>query len=1305
MSQGLPNIGELVAGRYRIQEELGRGGYGVVYRARQDVMGRDVALKVLSPEAAEKESEVERFRREVFHASGLRHPNTIQLYDFGETGGLFYIVMEYLDGLNLRDWVMKHGALKHDDAVEVTVQILKSLREAHEHGIVHRDLKPENIFLVKTGAEEEIFVKVLDFGLSKYVEGNPRKEPTLTKEGVIFGTPQYMSPEQAYGQKVRPQTDMYALGLLIYEMVTARCAFSGRSSMEILIKQVSQPLPNLPESYQGTLLHDFVEVCTRKEMVDRFTDAGEAYKWLQKRRNEDSMVSMLKPPEIQAPEPAGVSDDALGVHEASEVEAVETSSVFVDEGSTVDVEMRLAQLPLIGREKELDDLMSWSRQALFAGGIAWITGDMGVGKTRLVQEWVRHFEMDGVLVLRGIYRDEGAPLEGLREALEPLFTRSAEEHETIPRTLNLDTLKDLRKILNPNFESDSPEVEAGQDWAFAHIEHALFALAAAKPTVLFLENLQWADSFSLRLIDHWQEEMATRSVPLLLVLTSRTDEMGTTQKLSELTGLGRRYAAVSFANTIKLQRLTDDEASRLIDNVLTMEPEVRGYVIDLARGNPLFLTQVLRYMIEEELLSFDESAGTWMFSEGIDRHDRLVPPDLRALLLRRIKNLINTHRLGAVLRALLTRAMLLGNRFELRLLKTLLRREGRNDLESYFDDALERLSRSGVLKPTIIGDLPGLEFAYNVTRKTLLDSEIAGTENLVELHRLLAEVKVDFYEHAPADRRGELAESIAAHFEESGSARDALEWWFNAADHIEATQDFRGALRSYREAERFLDETLDPDGEKLLEIRLAQGRLHRYLGEYGPAEYAIRAALEEAERVGDVVGQAMAGESIADVLKLLGRYDEATDYYTATQELYGTFPNPRGELRCEVGLGEIVRFRGRYREATEIFSQAVRDAESLGDDSIAVRALYGLSLCAYADGHLSGALDLLQRTRKRAEGIDNWRLVSTCDVDIAMVRIFTDGVRKAEEIAKSALEVKRRLGDTRGQAGAHLILAMAIRRSTRLEEAEFHARRSLALNERLSHTYGTAKAILIEGEIAWVRGDLDTARERARDARKLHREIDDQHGLALSLIYSGLFDSEAGEHELAREHLEQALTIGGEDGLGLYQPQSLLFMGLAFEGQNNLEEAIAYFGEALQRAEEQGNREMASFAAISLAKVHLIMGDLEAVKTEIPIARNQAEKLGNTIALLFALTGEAWLGKMTQNPRILQKALQKLRVLNDTRRSGANLRIPERLVVLAHQVKAHHSADRAVKSIRAILELLEALGAQEQADRARKELL
>ena len=161
---------------------------------------------------------------------------------------------------------------------------------------------------------------------------------------------------------------------------------------------------------------------------------------------------------------------------------------------------------------------------------------------------------------------------------------------------------------------------------------------------------------------------------------------------------------------------------------------------------------------------------------------------------------------------------------------------------------------------------------------------------------------------------------------------------------------------------------------------------------------------------------------------------------------------------------------------------------------------------------------------------------------------------------------------------------------------------------------------------------------------------------------------------------------------------------MTFEGQGDLEEAVAYYGESLQRAEAAGNREIASMAAISLAKLHLVMGDLEAAKSEIPIARTQAERLGNNIAMLFALTGEAWLANMTQNPHVLQESLQKLRVLAD-KRTGANLRVPERLVVLAGQSMQVQPEKKARKAVNALLEVVEALGADDIAAKARAELL
>ncbi|MFU8804695.1 MAG: serine/threonine protein kinase, partial [Bradymonadaceae bacterium] len=216
----LPEQGDLIGGRFRILEVLGTGGFGTVYKALQENIGRDVALKFLTPGVAKDPINVERFRREAYHVSQLRHPNTITLYDYGQTEeGLAYMVMEFLEGDALGDLIQRDGAIEIARAAHIYIQILKSLSEAHRRGLVHRDLKPENIFLCEMFGEQD-YVKVLDFGVAKMTMADSDDEEgaeALTRAGRIFGTPMYMAPEQACAEPITPATDVYALGLLLFE--------------------------------------------------------------------------------------------------------------------------------------------------------------------------------------------------------------------------------------------------------------------------------------------------------------------------------------------------------------------------------------------------------------------------------------------------------------------------------------------------------------------------------------------------------------------------------------------------------------------------------------------------------------------------------------------------------------------------------------------------------------------------------------------------------------------------------------------------------------------------------------------------------------------------------------------------------------------------------------------------------------------------------------------------------------------------------------------------------------------------------
>ena len=243
-------IGTVLEDKYDIRSKLGEGGMGTVYLAHQASMGRDVAIKVLRPEYSHNRLAIKRFHREARAASRLAHPNTITVYDSGQSeDGLLYQVIEYLKGKPLSDILEDEGALKPHRAIRIVAQICDSLAEAHEAGIIHRDLKPENIFIEEKYGNPE-FVKVLDFGIAKIADGDVTQ---ATATGMICGTPSYMSPEQAMGRELDGRSDIYSLGVLFWELLEDQRPFLGNTPMEVMLKHINEPVPGVPEPVQGPM--------------------------------------------------------------------------------------------------------------------------------------------------------------------------------------------------------------------------------------------------------------------------------------------------------------------------------------------------------------------------------------------------------------------------------------------------------------------------------------------------------------------------------------------------------------------------------------------------------------------------------------------------------------------------------------------------------------------------------------------------------------------------------------------------------------------------------------------------------------------------------------------------------------------------------------------------------------------------------------------------------------------------------------------------------------------------------------------
>jgi serine/threonine protein kinase len=238
-----PLIGKPVDnGEYVIVDRIGSGGMGSVYKAEQPSMNRMVAIKVLHSRFATRDDLVARFRREARAMSQLSHPNTARVYKYGALDdGAVYFVMDYLEGRNLAAEVRENGPMQAERALHVMVQVCGALEEAHRAGIVHRDLKPENVFLTKQGGSAD-FPKVLDFGLAKMSEKQMgRGSMMFTQQGMVFGTPEFMSPEQAQGEALDQRSDIYSLALILYELITGKLPFDAKTPLDIMKAHVRDP--------------------------------------------------------------------------------------------------------------------------------------------------------------------------------------------------------------------------------------------------------------------------------------------------------------------------------------------------------------------------------------------------------------------------------------------------------------------------------------------------------------------------------------------------------------------------------------------------------------------------------------------------------------------------------------------------------------------------------------------------------------------------------------------------------------------------------------------------------------------------------------------------------------------------------------------------------------------------------------------------------------------------------------------------------------------------------------------------------
>jgi serine/threonine-protein kinase len=412
-----PLVGRTLPGGYVILELVGIGGMGRVYRAEQTNLGRTVAVKIIHPHLAGEENTAARFITEARAASRLNHPNSVGIIDFGKTGdGQLYLVMEFLRGRDLARVVYEEGALSFRRIVDVLRQTLAALAEAHSEDIIHRDLKPENIILepARSGGD---FVKVVDFGLAK-MRAETTTHRNITSPGIVCGTPEYMSPEQARGDPLDARSDLYGVGVLLYQLLTGRLPFEGDSPTQVVLAHLTAiprdprevaPDREIPEALAAVALR-----CLAKSPADRYQDADELAAELsralvatEERTGGTTQVALRCATcgtlnastqkfcgECGTPITAAAAPRATVSPPASSAAAPSLRPAVPSDKTRTPL-----LLPFIGRAEDLAWLDARRTEARALTG-ARIVGEIGIGKTRLVREFLEVASSTGDVVVQ-----------------------------------------------------------------------------------------------------------------------------------------------------------------------------------------------------------------------------------------------------------------------------------------------------------------------------------------------------------------------------------------------------------------------------------------------------------------------------------------------------------------------------------------------------------------------------------------------------------------------------------------------------------------------------------------------------------------------------------------------------------------------------------------------------------------------------------------------------------------------------------------------------------------------------------------
>ena len=951
MPDPVTHLNAALQGRYTIERELGEGGMATVYLADDLKHERRVALKVLKPDLAAVLG-AERFLAEIKTTANLQHPHILPLFDSGSADAFLYYVMPYVAGETLKHKLDREGQLRIEECLAIGRSVAAALHYAHGQNVVHRDIKPENVML------SDGLPVVADFGIAGALDA--ARGDRLTRTGLSLGTPGYQSPEQAAGDPVDARSDVYALGCLMFEMVTGQPPYQGPTAQAVLAKLFTEPVPSARGLREGVpeTLDAALRRALAKEPGDRFATAAE-------------MATAL----------VGGSTEPVPIREALAIAPAKRT-------------------PFVARDQERARLMAALDDAVEGhGSLVLVGGEPGVGKTRLAEEILLEAQRRELLCFIGhCYEGEGSvPYTPFVETLE--YAMRALPEDLLRQTLG-DAAPEVARIM-PKLRQLFPDIppaielppEQRRRYLFNSYREFIERGALISPLVVLLDDLHWADEGSLLLLEHLAQHIPTQR--MLIIGTYRDVELEVTRPFAKtLSDLTRQR----LAQRIMIRRLSEESAADLLAALGGPGPPVRlaTSIFHETEGNPFFVEEVFRDLDEDGKL-FDAS-GAWLSDLDVDHLE--VPEGVRLVIGRRL------DRVGEDVQKVLTAGAVVGRRFSLRILEALEQLSG----DALFD-ALEDAEGAHLIQASAEGRDPHYKFSHELIRQTLV-----GRLSIPRRQRLHLRIS-GAMEEVYGSRIEDHAADYSYHLYQAGAAADpevTIRFLALAGEQALEAAAFEEALEHF---ELGLSVVEDPEPRQLAGLLLKKGSALHGLGDWPAMLEAWNTAVPLFEELGESEAVAQMCEEAGIVLAWMGRVDESKEIANRGLEAIGTKPSVRrGRLLALLGL--MTAATNDPAGGLVMLDDSAQLGRELEDEALLGYALQMKSLAFHNHARFAAAIEVgadgaVEALRHVNDGWNLVQLLSIMEYDYLISGRVSQALALSPEV--------RQLADELGHVGAALM--------------------------------------------------------------------------------------------------------------------------------------------------------------------------------------------------------------------------------------------------------------------------------------------